>query len=149
MTETATALAKVDRDRDKRRDAFLREIGAFRQAALELYHWAGRLEEIAASGQTSTRAILTEFRTQWEQRTGRPYVVTSEAKDMAIIKRLLKQLEAAELRDLIQRFFEVDNDWYQRQAWPLALFAKEINGLRVQRTGPDTASAALNDWLRA
>ena len=81
-------------------------------------------------GQEAKRLIAV-FCEQWAKRyRGQTYIPTY-AKDIAMMKRLLKPLAAAEIERRIGLYLHSDDPFYANARHPLALFVSAINKFNV------------------
>ncbi len=122
------------------------------QQALEALHAAddrlwkaiAEFEDLLSESQTpgqAAKAWLGEYGRAWTFRyRGEKFIVANWAKDMAIAKRLLAQLDAAELLARAKRFLADTDPFYVKARHPLGLFATNVN-----RYG--TAPAHDDDFL--
>ena len=128
----------------------LAALGEIRKVAADLTDRIARLEEVVANGQTSTRALVTEFRAAWERQTQDRYV-PNNAGDGAVMRRLLKTLSAAEIRTRWGRYFQLDDEFVRSNRYSLTLFGTTamINRLGGQvvkaRPGRETRDAQTMD----
>lgn len=141
-------LDAVDRDRAQRRTVFFTELAATKKLAHELLDRIGRLEEIAANGQTSTRALVVEFIAAWQQQTGDTYV-ENWARDLGIMRRLLKALSAEDLRWRMGRYFAQREAFVERAGYSLPVFGQTVNSLgrAADRKGTEGRAQTMHDEL--
>lgn len=112
-------------------------LGEIRKVAADLNDRIARLEEVVANGQTSTRALVTEFRATWERKTQDRYV-PNDAGDGAVMRRLLKMLSAVEIRARWMRYFQLDEEFVRTNRYSMTLFGTTA---MINRLGGHAAPA--------
>lgn len=125
--EPALDRAEVARRR-RRQAAFLCDIGELKQDLLRALDRVTRLEEIATTGMTSTKALVAEFRAGWEKQVGRTYV-PNNGLEGGVMRRLLKRLAAAEIRERMALYFASREAFILQEQFSITLFERRINTL--------------------
>lgn len=113
----------TDRARYERMAKRLRAgAGVLEELALEVEAMLG---EKATPGQDAKRA-LDWFCGAWQGRYATKYVVNG-AKDMAMLKRVLKSMSVDELELRMKRFFESSDPFYVNAKHGLGVFVAAVN----------------------
>ena len=135
LTGGITDAARATRDAE-----LLKQIGEAKKQTAAVLDRLARIEELLTAGQTSTRALVIEFRRGWEQATGEPYLVVSESADMGVMRHLLRARSAEDIRARMTRYFENHSNFVRiTSRYSLALFASQgmINTLGGSGRGLD------------
>jgi uncharacterized protein YggU (UPF0235/DUF167 family) len=120
-------------------------IAVQRKRATEMLAEADALEaavhEQPTDGQLA-KQLLDWFVAEWQKRhRGETYVVNG-AKDMASLKRLLKQLSAREIAERMKLYLDSRDKFYVDARWSLALFCGSINKFMPKSEGAYALSSA-------
>lgn len=124
------------------RTEFLKLLAEARKAHREQGDRLDQMEALVTSGQTHPAALEADFIRAWELHTGDRYV-TAHARDRGVLKRLLRSVEADEIRVRMGRYFLLTDNLVQRERWSLTLFGQMINSL-----GRASGSHAVGDTTR-
>lgn len=145
-------LDRVEAARGRRRQAaFLCDIGELKKDLLRALDRVTRLEEIATTGMTSTKALVVEFRAGWEKQVGRTYV-PNNGLEGGVMRRLLKRLAAAEIRERMARYFASREAFILQEQYSITLFERRINTLGhalVTTTRPGDQALEEEGWFKS
>ena len=114
----------------------LKAVSELRKNAAGFVEALADVEELVASGQTSTNAIRLGFIAKWERKPETPKkYVGNVARDNATVKRLRSQMADEDLRARIDKFLEDNSNWNEQNAWSLEAFAANVNkyGVAVRK----------------
>ncbi len=136
---TAMSSDRPESDKaDQRKQArILKAVSAAKKDAEALAVSLGTLEELVATGQSSTNAIRIEWVAKWERKTGDPYL-GNIAEDAKTIRRLRNALSDEDLRARIDLYLDDEDPFVRRNVWNLATFARQI--ARYGKAGRTVAS---------
>ena len=137
---SSTDEAKAETAKRRRLEAFLKSLDEHIATLRTALDQAIRQREIVTTGQTSTRALVADFRRQWEATVGEKYLCVNEAAEHGIMRKLMKLLATEELRIRMARYFARADDFTRRARYSLPVFAQIINSLGTSDTSTTRAS---------